>query len=88
MSNGIPHCTNFYPFEEPMLWVQAGQGDSTLNVIFKSERATTTNAGYGSAARAAGTGVAPYTPPASAGLVYVQWMVVLVGRTINPLSTN
>jgi hypothetical protein len=87
ISNGVPYISNYFPLPEPMMWVSAGKGDSSFNVILKVERQAATIPGYGSAARAAATGVAPYTPPAF-GSVFVDWMVVIVGRTINPLSDN
>lgn len=87
MGNGIPYISNYFPLPEPMMWVSAGKGDSTFNVILKVERQAATPAQYGSTARVAGAGVAPYTPPLF-GAVFVDYMIVVVGRTINPLSEN
>lgn len=87
MSNGVPYISNYFPLPEPMMWVSAGKGDSSFNVILKVERQAATIPGYGSATRAAGTGIAPYTAPAF-GAIFVDWLVVIVGRTINPLSDN
>lgn len=93
MSNGLPHCTNYCPLPEPMIWAPAGKGDSAWNIILKIERTITTPAYLAGAARSAvagGTGtsgVAAYTP-ITFGNCFVDYMVVLVGRTINPLSSN
>jgi hypothetical protein len=94
MTNGLPHIGNFYPIPEPLVWASAGKADSTLNVILKSERQTITNVNYQSAARAAVAGgadtpgTAAYTPPVFGVGVSVQYMIVMVGRTINPESDN
>lgn len=93
MSNGLPHITNYFPLPEPMIWSSAGKTDSTLNVIVKAERSVTTNPNYGSLARVAvaggatTSGTAIYTPPLF-GAVFVDYMIVVVGRTILPLSAN
>jgi hypothetical protein len=93
ISNGLPHITNYFPLPEPMVWSSSGQGDSNFNVIYKVERTVNTIAQFGSTARAAASGVAPYTPPtvsttASASQVFVDYMTVVVGVTINPLSSS
>jgi hypothetical protein len=87
ISNGLPHISNFFPIPEPMIWASSGQGDSNFNVIYKVERTVNTIPQFGSVARAAGTGVAAYTPP-TAAQVFVDYMTVVVGMTINPLSDN
>jgi hypothetical protein len=87
ISNGIPHQSNFFPLPEPMIWASSGQGDSNFNVIFKVERAVATLAQFGSDGRAAASGVAPYVSP-TASQVFVDYMTVIVGVTINPLSDN
>jgi hypothetical protein len=93
MSNGIPHISNYYPLPEPMVWASAGAPDSTLNVIVKVERTCTTNPNFGAVARTAVAGgadtpgTAAYTPPLF-GAVGVDYMIVLVGRTVNKLSSN
>lgn len=87
MGNGVPKIDNYFQLAEPMMWVAAGKGDSSLNVILKVERAFSTIAAYGGPARTAGTGIAPYTPPTFAN-VFIDYMVVLIGRTVNPLSSN
>jgi hypothetical protein len=89
ISNGVPYINNFFPLPEPMVWSSSGNGDSNLNVIFKTERQVTTDAQWsgGGVTRAAGTGVQAYTGPA-ASAVFVDYMTVVVGVTINPLSTN
>lgn len=38
-SNGMPIITNYYPFDQPILWTSSGQTDSILNIIAKLERA-------------------------------------------------
>ncbi len=94
ISNGIPHVSNYFQIPEPMIWASSGQGDSNFNVIFKVERAATTLVQWGSTARAAIVAtagapgqVAAYTPP-SFNQVFVDYMTVVVGCTINPLSDN
>ena len=93
MSNGLPHATNYFPFPEPMVWAPAGQGDSNWSLILKLENAVSTPAYLAGAARAAvaggatTSGTAAYTPPATS-TVFVDYMVVLVGKTLNPLSSN
>jgi hypothetical protein len=95
ITNGLPHTSNFYPLPEPMLWGAAGQADSTFAVELKVERAVATipTFGYGAGPRAAvaggatTSGTAPYITPA-AGSVFVDYMVVVVGCTINLLSSN
>jgi len=86
VSNGLPHSSNFMKMPEPMLWASAGKGDSTFNVNMALSSTVTTPAQYGSTARIAGAGVAPYTPPLPAA-VFTDYLVVLVGCTVNPLST-
>jgi hypothetical protein len=87
ISNGIPHITNYFPLPEPMIWASSGNGDSNFNVIFKTERAVTLLANYSGTTRTATTGVQAYTAPAFA-TVFVDYMTVVVGVTINPLSDN
>jgi hypothetical protein len=87
ISNGVPHSSNFYPLPEPMVWGPAGKGDSAFNVILHVERAASTISQFGGAARSAGTGIAVYAPP-TAAQVFVDYMIVVVGRTVNPLSDN
>jgi hypothetical protein len=93
MSNGIPHVSNFYPLPEPMIWASAGHPDSTLNVVLKTERTTTTIAQYSGAARTAvaggatSPGTAVYAVPALSA-VFVDYMIVVVGRTVHPQSDN
>lgn len=87
MSHGVPYISNYFPFPETMMWVAAGRGDSNLNVILKVERQAATIPTFGSPTRAAATGVAPYLAPGFAS-VWVDYMVVLVGRTVNELSSN
>lgn len=93
MSNGIPHVSNYLPLPEPMLWSSAGHGDSNFNIQLKVERAVNTIVQFGAAARTA-TNVTPavgpvaaYTPP-TAAQTFVDYMIVLIGPTVNPLSTN
>lgn len=93
LSNGLPHATNYQYFDEPFVWASAGHADSALNVIMKVERSYTTSTNYSAVTRAAvapgaGTvGTAVYTsPPATA--IFTEWMVVLIGRTVLPLSSN
>jgi hypothetical protein len=88
ITNGLPHTSNFYPLPEPMLWGAAGQADSTFAVELKIERAVATIPTFGAGAgpRVAAAGVAPYITPA-ASAVFVDYMVVLVGCTINELSS-
>jgi hypothetical protein len=98
ISNGIPHCSNYFPLPEPMIWASSGNGDSNFNVIFKTERAVTLPANWSGTTRAganttgvSGTGftypVAAYTAPADTS-VFVDYMTVIIGMTINPLSDN
>lgn len=93
MSNGIPQPSSFFPLPEPMIWASAGHEDSTLNVVLKIERTTTTIAQYGGAARVAvpGSGTTPgtavYTPPLFAA-IFVDYMIVIIGRTVHPQSDN
>jgi hypothetical protein len=87
LSNGIPHSSNFMPLPEPMLWSSAGKGDSTFNVELKVEYAAATIAQFGSAARSAIADYQQaYTPP-TAAQTFVDYMIVLVGCTVNPLSS-
>jgi len=86
ITNGIPHSSNFYPLPEPMVWASSGQGDSAFNVELKVEQPVATIAQFSSVARVAGAGVAPYTPP-TAAQVWADIMVVLIGCTVNPLSS-
>jgi hypothetical protein len=85
ISNGLPHISNYLPLPEPMLWSSAGRGDSTFNIQLKVERTVATLAQFSGAARTAASGVAPYTPP-TAAQTFIDYMVVLVGVTLNPLS--
>jgi hypothetical protein len=93
LSNGIPFAGNYFSLPEPMVWACAGHPDSTLNVILKTERAVTTIAQYSGATRAAvaggatTSGTAAYTQPA-ASAIYVDYMVVVVGRTVTGISDN
>jgi|ERR1017187_625987 hypothetical protein len=93
MSNGIPSASNFMPLPEPMVWLPAGQGDSNFNVNLNVERATSTLLGYAHATRveiasiATISPVAPYAAPLGTA-VFVDYMVVLIGQTANPLSQN
>lgn len=93
LTNGLPHISNFYPLPEPMIWASAGHADSTLNVIMKTERTTTTPTQYSGATRAAvaggatTSGTAAYVSPSYTAL-WIDYMVVIVGRTILPESSN
>jgi hypothetical protein len=93
MSNGIPHVTNFFPLPEPMIWSSAGKADSTINVILRTESTTTTIANYSGASRTAVAGgsstpgTAVYTVPLF-GVIFVDYMIVICGRTVLPLSDN
>jgi hypothetical protein len=101
MTNGLPIAGNFFPFPEPLVWRSAGNGDSAFNVQFFSEYQIQTYANYGGTTRAAvvggttnaASGVAAYTPPTAThagpqwGTV-LDYMCVIVGRTVNPLSDN
>jgi hypothetical protein len=87
LTNGLPVSDNFFPLPEPMLWMSAGRGDSTFNIILKVEQPVSTIPQWGSAARAAvADSVAPYTPP-TAAQVFADIKVVLIGCTVNPLSS-
>ena len=93
MSNGLPHISNYYPLPEPMIWAPAGHPDSTLNIVLKVERTAVTNPAYNTATRVAVAGGA--TTPGTAGFVppnfanvWVDWMVVVIGRTVLGLSDN
>jgi len=87
LSNGVPHQSNFFPLPEPMVWTPAGQGDSNLGVILNVEHAVGTIAQFSAPARTATTGVVAYTPP-TAAQTFVDYMVVLIGQVVNPLSAN
>jgi hypothetical protein len=93
ISNGLPFSGNYFPLPEPMVWACAGHPDSTLNVILKVERGVTTIAQYSGATRAAVAGgsstpgTAAYTQPA-ASAIYVDYMIVIVGRTVTGVSDN
>jgi hypothetical protein len=87
MSNGVPHASNFFPFPEPFMWYSAGNGDSNVQVILRVENQVATIAQFSSVARAAATGVAPYTPP-TAAQTWVDWMIILIGQTVLPESVN
>ena len=93
LGNGLPFGGNCFALPEPMVWACAGRPDSTLNVVLKTESAVTTPAQYSAATRTAvaggstTSGTAAYTQPA-ASLIFVDYMIVLVGRTINQLSVN
>jgi hypothetical protein len=94
LSNGMPVASNYFPFEEPIIWRPAGSPDSSLNVQLRSEYQFATNANYGLATRSALAGVTSsftgtnaYTPPTAAA-TYIDFLVVLIGVTINPLSGN
>jgi hypothetical protein len=86
ISNGIPHVSNYFQIPEPMVWASSGQGDSAFNVIFHTERTCTTISQFGSTGRTAATGVATYVSPAFSQ-VFVDYMTVVIGCTINPLSS-
>jgi hypothetical protein len=87
ITNGIPHSSNFFPLSEPMLWCAAGRGDSNFAIDLKIERNVATINQFGSTARAAiADYVAPYTPP-TAAQTWVDYMIVLIGCTVNPLSS-
>jgi hypothetical protein len=76
-----------------MVWGAAGKPDSNWNIIVKIENTITTPAYLAGAARTAvaggatTSGTAAYTPP-SLNVTQLSFMVCLVGRTINPLSSN
>jgi hypothetical protein len=87
LGNGLPHVSNYFCLPEPMVWASSGQGDSNFNVIYKVERTCNTIDQYSGASRIAGVGVAPYTKPAF-GSIWVDYMTVVIGVTVNPLSTS
>jgi hypothetical protein len=87
MSNGIPHQNNFFPLPEAMVWAPAGQGDSQFGVVLNVEHAVGTIAQFSGTSRSATTGVQAYTPP-TAAQCFVDYMVVLIGQTMNPQSSN
>lgn len=99
VTNGMPIATNYFAFPDPLIWRSAGNGDSAFNVILKTERKIATDINLGLAARAgvaagAGTsGAAIYTPATATAAgpqfgTVLDYMVVLIGRTLNPLSDN
>jgi hypothetical protein len=87
ISNGVPHASNFFALPEPMIWASSGNGDSNFQVIYKVERAFALPGNYSGTTRAAATGVQAYTAPAAAS-VFIDYMTVIVGVTVNPLSSN
>lgn len=91
LSNGLPHASNFMELPEPMIWSSAGHGDSNFAVELAALKATSTPPQYSIATRAAATGTAgaqqtAYIQPAPAS-VFASIMVVLVGCTVNMLSS-
>jgi hypothetical protein len=86
ITNGIPHASNFMPLPEPMLWNSAGRGDSTINISLTTEASVSTIATYGTASRAPAAAIQAYLAPLAAA-VFVDFLVVFVGCTVNPLST-
>jgi hypothetical protein len=93
LNNGIPYAMNYFALPEPMVWANAGKQDSTLNVIVKTERTTTTLLSYTSANRAAVAGgattqgTAAYTAPLFAA-VFLDYMIVVIARTVTRVSDN
>jgi hypothetical protein len=94
LSNGLPSASNYFPFEEPIIWRSAGKPDSAFNVQLRAEYAFSTNVNYAIASRAAIAAVASsfvgvnvYNAP-SAAATYLEFMVELVGCTFNELSSN
>jgi hypothetical protein len=97
INNGMPLAQNYFHLPEPTAWMSTGSNvDTNLNVQFTVESAITTSAVLGGAGNRAGstadTAGAPYYlqafTAATTGAVFVDYLVVLVGRTFQPLSNN
>ena len=91
--HGMPQASSFFPLPEPVIWSSAGKVDSTLQIVFKVERAITYAPNWVQPARAAVApgqatfAAAPWTPP-DASTLGIDYMVVLIARTVTNLSRN
>lgn len=85
-NNGLPGRENFYALPFPIQWTSAGRADSNLVVIAKCER----DVRIAAQARAAATGVEPWTPPTTAGQLgsYVDLVFKFHTRTEAARSVN
>jgi hypothetical protein len=85
-SNGWPVIDNYYPFPQPLLWTPSGETDSNFNVVLRLVRQQV----IVETARAAATGVAPYTPPTGVGQfgTFADFMVRLHSEQTFARSVN
>jgi hypothetical protein len=85
-SNGWPTIDNYYPFPSPIMWTPSGETDSNFNIVLKLVRQLTVV----ETARAAASGVAPFTPPTAAGQfgTFVDFMCRLHSVQVAPRSVN
>jgi len=89
MNNGNPMSASFFRLQQPFKWSAVGQGgsDSSLNIGFTPQRQIVETCGI---IRAAGAGIAAFTPPTTAGqfgtfvdIIVRLWCVSVAKRSSN-----
>jgi hypothetical protein len=89
LSNGNPVSNSFYRLQQPFKWAAVGSAgsDSSLNISASLQRSVAVTCAL---ARAAAAGVAPYTPPSTAGAAgtFVDIVFELIGVGVSKRSPN
>jgi len=85
ITNGLPGLHNQAAIPEGLIWYPEGEQDSTLNIIFRSERAAATHNDGIKNDEAAAAGIRGYTFP-TAAQAFVEILVRLHGAVVGPRS--